>query len=336
MFNMHSCSICRNWFHYHCLSICGEKVPKRNHDFICPECTLPATIPWYNEIYKNTCTSDNILSILLLYFRQHPELISAIGSSPSELSLKAGIKMMLEGNLDQGKVVILDFVRSQLNFAMQNGKYDCFGSERGQFLPVFRHIWKLSASKKCDSPHCPSPLTYTCPTSFALRPPIDHFLKDQFSHEFPTVGHCSGYCGAEFCHDPPINAPFGVNDRLHVESNTRIQYMECRGNPSVTSAHFLSKNPWILPISIEQFKTNLDLLSELPQKVSIYSRCYEIGGYTVHERATRHFSAVIIWRGKEYYYDGLNDTNSRLQPLCAHQHLEGNKGSYAIYLLAAH
>ena len=70
-----------------------KKVPKSNHDFICPECTLPATIPWYNEIYKNTCTSDNILSILLLYFRQHPELISAIGSSPSELSLKAGIKM---------------------------------------------------------------------------------------------------------------------------------------------------------------------------------------------------------------------------------------------------
>ena len=22
MFNMHTCSICRNWFHYHCLSIC--------------------------------------------------------------------------------------------------------------------------------------------------------------------------------------------------------------------------------------------------------------------------------------------------------------------------
>lgn len=68
--------------------------------------------------------------------------------------------MMLEGNLDQGKVVILDFVRSQLNFAMQKGKYDCFGTERGQFLTVFHHIWKLSVSKKCDSPHCPSPLTH--------------------------------------------------------------------------------------------------------------------------------------------------------------------------------
>ena len=56
--------------------------------------------------------------------------------------------MMLEGNLDQGKVVVLDFVRSQLNFAMQKGKYDCFGTERGQFLTVFHHIWKLSVSKK--------------------------------------------------------------------------------------------------------------------------------------------------------------------------------------------
>ena len=125
MFNTHSCSIFRNWFH----NTACEKVPKRNHDFVCPECTLPATIPWYNEIYKNTCTSE-ILSILLLYFHQHPELISAISSSPSELSLKAGIKMMLEGNLDQGKVVILDFVRSQLNFTMQKGIHDCLGSER--------------------------------------------------------------------------------------------------------------------------------------------------------------------------------------------------------------
>ena len=71
----------------------------------------------------------------------------------------------------------------------------------------------------------------------------------------------------------------------------------------MTSAHFLSKNPWILPISIEQFKTNLDLLSQLPQKVSIYSRCYEIGGYIVYDKTFRHFSAVIIWREKEYYYN---------------------------------
>ena len=82
------CSICENWFHYHYLSICSEKVLKgtmtlfaRMHSII-------------NHAYGTmkcsyTCISNKILSIALYHSGQPPA----------------------KPNLDQGEI-ILDFVRS--------------------------------------------------------------------------------------------------------------------------------------------------------------------------------------------------------------------------------
>ena len=44
-FNSHACVKCENWFHKHCLCVCGIKPPKRTQDFICPNCTIPPTVP---------------------------------------------------------------------------------------------------------------------------------------------------------------------------------------------------------------------------------------------------------------------------------------------------
>ena len=35
-FNIHVCCKCARWYHNHCLHVCGIPVPKRTHDFFCP------------------------------------------------------------------------------------------------------------------------------------------------------------------------------------------------------------------------------------------------------------------------------------------------------------
>ena len=50
-FNSHACVKCENWFHKHCLHVCGIKPPKRTQDFICPNCTIPPRVPWTHPKY---------------------------------------------------------------------------------------------------------------------------------------------------------------------------------------------------------------------------------------------------------------------------------------------
>ena len=63
----------------------------------------------------NTCTSDNILTILLLHCQQNHKFLNTIGDSEIEKTLKAGIALMLSGKMYEGKTIILKFVQSQLN-----------------------------------------------------------------------------------------------------------------------------------------------------------------------------------------------------------------------------
>ena len=115
----------------------GERVPKRNDDWVCPNCTIPATISWHHETYTNTCTSDNILTILLLHCRQHGEFLNNIGSSDVEVALKSGLKLMLQNKVQRGKTVILIFFKTKLNLETYGTKYNCFGSEYEMCLKLF-------------------------------------------------------------------------------------------------------------------------------------------------------------------------------------------------------
>ncbi len=116
-----------------------------SHDFLCPGCKIPATIPWIHQKYINTCTSDNILTILLMYCHQFNQLVRSFNSSQAEDSLKSDMKFMLTGDVVKGKSIILDYIQSIYPFKkIEEGRmYDCYGTEYGKFLLVFRHVWKL-------------------------------------------------------------------------------------------------------------------------------------------------------------------------------------------------
>ena len=62
----------------YCFKLCGIKILKRNDDFICSDCSLPTTIPWIHPFYINTCTSDNFLTIVLLYCHQNPDFLNKL------------------------------------------------------------------------------------------------------------------------------------------------------------------------------------------------------------------------------------------------------------------
>ena len=141
-FASHVCCKCKNWFHHFCLRKCDFKVPKRTHDFVCPKCQIPSTIPWAHSNYTNTCTSDNILTILLLHCHEIPTFIECIGNSPAEKALKAALCTMLDGDVHNGKTIMLDHIKSVLPLKTCGEKINCFGSE---ILTSFRYSFMFGS-----------------------------------------------------------------------------------------------------------------------------------------------------------------------------------------------
>lgn len=145
-YDAHDCCKCDNWFHGCCLSYCNIKVPKRNDVNICPDCEVPDTITWQHHQFINTCTSDNFLTITLLHCQQnHQFLRKHFGSSNAEDTLKAGLKLMLNGKIRKGKGTILLFVGSKIELSHIENKRNCYGTEYNMFLCLQSHVWKISA-----------------------------------------------------------------------------------------------------------------------------------------------------------------------------------------------
>ena len=65
-----------------------------------------------------------------------------------------------------------------------------------------------------------------------------------------------------FTKKPPKEAPHAISDRITSESKKTLQFYECRGTFQVVSAMFISKSPWLIPISIED--VNPAQINELP------------------------------------------------------------------------
>ena len=332
-FNSHACAKCSNWFHKYCLRICGITPPKRTHDFICQDCRIPSTIPWSHPLYVNTCTSDNILTIILLHCKQCNGFLEKLGTSTIEKVLKTGIKEMLDGNFQNGKTIILDYLRSVITLDKCGNSFNCFGSEYSHCLILFRHIWKLSMSLKCNSPYCPNPLTSRYPTSFSVNPNDSISVRDQLSSCFPLQGDPSGYCGQEFHEDIPENAEYGYNERTNAITNEIEPFFECRGTPIVQQAGFLSRLPWMIPIHINLFKPDkiMELVEALPHQICVYGCNYKLAGYSLHR--DNHFTAVVFWRDSQFYYDGLGHTDELRFQAIPTSDFNGKEGSFAIYLL---
>ena len=198
----------------HCLEKCKVKrLPKRTEDFVCPHCQYPEVLQWHHPQYTNTCTSDNIITIILTYCRQNITFLSKLKSSAAENVLKLGLMSMLNGNLSEGKSTILDWVQSQLNLKRTvDGRHDCYmyGTERDKFMCLFNHVWKLHQTRKCTSKFCPCKVTERNICTFELTSAneCDISYEVQIEKKFPLPGvRIEGYCGEKFSSPPPTHAP---------------------------------------------------------------------------------------------------------------------------------
>ena len=333
-FNCHRCCNCSNWFHKYCLTVCGIKLPKRNDDFLCPDCSIPATVPWRHPFYVNTCTSDNFLTIMLLYCRQNQEFINKLNISPAECALKAGINFMLHENMIKGKTTVLDYVSSTLNYCQTDNKMNCFGSEFSMFLQALCHIWKIQLDLKCNSPSCPVNFFQRHQATYALQSFSVIPFNLQLKEHFPETGHrLSGYCGAEFKQTPPSHTPVAQSARENVESHETTSFYECRGKLIVEDCFFLTKSLWVIPFDTSNIKQDelYDCMQALPLNITVFGNTYQLAGYSLYRG--NHFTCVVFWNGKGYYYDGLQDTDRlRLIPFKRNT-LLGFLGSHAYYFL---
>jgi len=66
-YKAYECSKCKDWCHKACLLKFDVKLPTHKSEFVCSRCTIPSTLRWSHTEFTNMCTSDNFLTILLLY-----------------------------------------------------------------------------------------------------------------------------------------------------------------------------------------------------------------------------------------------------------------------------
>lgn len=293
---------------------------------------MPRTIPWEHRKYVNTCTSVNILTMLLLHCQQNQQFLCNFSSSHIEGALKSGISLMLNGDMSMGKEVILDSIHSRTNQQKTDGGLiDCIGTEYGQFMQHLRRVWKMFISLRCNSMHCPKPLTKRYPSSLSLVPVSVKPFCSQLNTLFPNVGDESGYCGQEFHNDPPDDA-FSCQQERSSSSGCEY-YCECVGSLTVQVSQFLSKTPWILPFQIDSYgPTDLQCISTtVPDTIRVYSKVYKLAGYTMIK--DNHLTSVVYWKNKKLLYNGFGVTDEvRLRKVCNSDFLD-QKGSYLYFLL---
>lgn len=296
------------------------------------EYEVPDTPQWNHRDFINTCTVDNFLTILLLYLKQNPLFMSCIGDSEAEEVLKSGMLEMLKGNLPTGKAMLLHYICSELCVPQIKGKFDLYGGEYSRCLCLFSDIWKLSIHYVCTSPHCPdgNKPVRRIPSTFSFSMNALPF-QSQMDEQFPSQGSNHGYCGAMFNGPPPKNSLNALNDRLDTDTNKRSSFYECRGIPRITEAAFIRDKPWIIPINIPSV-TGASIQKMIPKAITIYDTEYILAGISLH--GSNHFTAIIPWCGKDFYYDGMGTTKERrFAPL--NKFLARNRhGSYAYYFIS--
>ena len=240
-------------------------------------------------------------------------------------TLKAAITLMIRGKIYEGKTMFLNMLLSTVNLAYNDHKYDCYGGENNRCLCLFTHIWKIAVKQRCTSIHCPvinkEVTKYLSSFSFSS-------CTENLNEVFPKPQTQVGYCEAEFQSEPPKDALHGLTNRLQLDTNKRIAFYECRGKPTIISAAFLCKNPWLIPVDIQSCCSK-DLIN-LKLSITIYGLSYQLAGYSLH--SGNHFTSVIFWFGKKLYYDGMQVKGRRLIPFT--ETLLCNKtGSYAYYFI---
>ena len=328
-FNMYQCTLCAMWYHKYCLKACGLKVPGRKDDFVCILCQVPHTIPWKVSGFTDTCTFDNFYTVILLHCQQDTDFILRIGNSEFEKVLKAGLRLMMSGNIE-GKVAILKHMQMASNVIESS----FFGHEFDKTLSFLKHVWSIHVTKKCPSIHCPrteDEVRRMCHFSFNL-PNVDGEFIDQVKKNFPHSGDIFGTCCGKFLHPPPNDALCGLNHATVMDNDNKKKmeyFYECHGQPTVTAAKFSYDSPWMIPFNVAQLDGYQ--CEQLPRVIIAFDQIYRLAGFSLH--SGMHYTAVINWHGKKCFYNGLGSTKEQRFLDLSLEHLQ-QQGSYAYYFLS--
>ena len=92
------------------------------------------------------------------------------------------------------------------------------------------------------------------------------------------------------------------------------------------------------PFNIAEFKEDtIKTLHTLPRDIELYGIKY-MQACWIHHGFDRFYRSLrwghMLWKGGEFYYNGMLPESSRLVPLNKNIHFSNKEGSNAIYLLS--
>jgi len=115
----------------------------------------------------NTCTVDNILSILHLILSARPGLMAAMSSGGDAVNcLQEVMACFREGDFDLGKAIWLEII---LQYNPNDKLWDAWGSEDGQLVSHLEGIQEHNWTTVCSNECCPRPVRLRSSKQIALK-----------------------------------------------------------------------------------------------------------------------------------------------------------------------
>ena len=303
-----------------------KKVPKKLEDWeklpIIPrrgEYHLPDNL--YSDFVKihmsNTCTIDNFLQILLVFYSLNIDQMQRLFDSTDLVVQKIGqvVQLLLTNDYSTAKYIWLTQICNLIPDS--RGVISAYDTDKQITMHPLRDIFKrMYAFSTCSSPHCPLnslDVKHDDICDVTLHSP-DLEVKDtetvlQSINEWEAGNSSKALfsCKAEFVKEPSHSEYIMENDKDRF-------IIRCSGWRNPINMQFVTKPPFLVFEVSALFSSDLKDLSTIPHNIYVYGEHYRFGGATSNISARVHFVGYICLNNNDIlFYDGLPSTNPVLR-----------------------
>ena len=297
-----------------------------------------SVIPWGGEYrhisgelieFINTCTIDNFLQIIYMFYALNIEHMQHLFSSTgTEINhVREVVQLLLSESFNDAKFHWLTEICA-FSPNVSSGKIDAWSTDKQLVYHNIRGIFRRCYSFSCSSFYCPgkeNPNSDDFVCDMTLHPPTEsediNVILSISQWEKGTSKSALVSCKARF-DEPPTHKEFIS------EKDKGVEIVRCSGWRKIHCIRFVEKPPFLVFEVSSLLSDTLHFLDLLPKEIKVYGEMYKLGGITVYSDIRKHYTAYIPYNDEFYLYDGLPSIN----PIFRQYRLNAVKGSISLVI----
>lgn len=256
----------------------------------------------------NTCTLDNFLQILFVFYTSFTHEMRKLFESNNEyvMKLREAVQYLLTESFVEAKFFWFTSI-CNLEPNEEIGVLDGWSTDKQICFHFIRPIFLRGYTYECSSKHCPShdihsSIRNDTISDMTLQKPSS--LNDTtversiYEWQYATSESASISCKGRF-DDIPSHSDF-ISEEDRGETIVR-----CSGWRRVKDIKFLENPPFLLFEFSTFFANKVKSLDEIPKTINVYNEVYKFGGITSFLKNRNHFVGYIAYKDDILFYDGL-------------------------------